>query len=241
MSKPAKPAAPKKEDAAAAAPPNNKKFIIIIAALLLVIAGGAGWYFMKGKQEGHAEEKKVEVPKDPKFIPLDAFTVNLQREESDQFLQVNISLKILEPELEEKIKGVLPEIRSKLNLLLSSKKPSELATAEGKKKLAAEILTETNNVLGIHNGPVAHAAAPAAPVPVSAAEAVATPAAEHGEHEAPAAEGAAPATGEHAEAPVAEAASAPAPVAAAPAHAAPAAGPEMKGVVDVLFTSFIIQ
>ncbi|TAJ83659.1 MAG: flagellar basal body-associated protein FliL [Gallionellaceae bacterium] len=232
MSKPAKPAAAKKEEAVADAPKNNKKLIIIIAVLVLVIAGGAGWYFMKGKNAGQAEEHKVEAPKEPKFIPLEAFTVNLQREEADQFLQVSITLKVLEPEVEEKIKAVLPEIRSKLNLLLSGKRPSELATTEGKKKLAEEIATETNGVLGIHNAPAVHAPAPAAVSEVAAAPA---------EHEKPA-EGAAPAetpaSAEGTSAPSAEGA----PVAeGAPAHAAPAAGTEKKGVVDVLFTSFIIQ
>ena len=230
MAKPAKPAAAKKDDAAVADAPKSKKKLIIIAAVLgVAIAGGAGWYFMKSKGADH-EAAKVEVHKDPIFIPLEAFTVNLQREEADQYLQVNISLKVFEPELVEKIKAVLPEIRSKLNLLLSSKRPSELSAAEGKKKLAAEIAVETNNVLGIHV-PVAHAAPASAPV--AAPEAVAP-----AEQEKPA-EGAA--ATEPAPEVAAEGEAASAPVAAAPAaHAAPAAT-EQKGVVDVLFTSFIIQ
>lgn len=227
---PAKPAGAKKDAAAAKpgdaadAPKSNKKKLIMIAALGVAIAGGAGWYFMKVKNAGHAEEAKVEVHKEPKFIPLEAFTVNLQREEADQFLQVSITLKVMEPELEEKIKAVLPEIRSKLNLLLSSKRPSELLSVAGKKKLATEIAVEANNVLGIHNAPVAPVAAPPA---VAAA-----PAAPAGEHE------------HHAEAVTSEpagVASAPAIAAPAPVYAAPPAAQEAKGIVDVLFTSFIIQ
>lgn len=230
MAKPAKPAAAKKEDAAVAdAPKSNKKMIIIAAVLVSVIGGGAAWYFMKGKSADHAEVAKAEAHKEPIFIPLEAFTVNLQREEADQYLQVNISLKVFEPELVEKIKAVLPEIRSKLNLLLSSKRPSELAMAEGKKKLAAEIAVETNNVLGIHVPAAVSASAPVAVPEIAAAPA---------EHEKPA-------EGEAATAPApevtAEGEAASAPVAAAPVvHAAPAAA-EQKGVVDVLFTSFIIQ
>ncbi|HLP98533.1 MAG TPA: flagellar basal body-associated FliL family protein [Sideroxyarcus sp.] len=185
---------------------------MIISILLLGIAGGAGWYFTKGHapEEGHAEEAKAEPAVEAKFIPLgENFTVNLQREEGDQYLQAGITLKILEPELEEKIKKAMPEIRSKLLFLLSSKLPSELQTANGKKKLVAEIIAETDSVLGI--APAATAATSAAP---------ATPAHDAG-HEAPA----------HA-----EAASAPA---AAPA--AVVVAPKTTGVVDVLFTSFIIQ
>lgn len=220
MAKPAKPATAKKEEVAAAdAPKNNKKKMIIIAVLATLLVGGvAAWVVMKNKNAEHAPEPKLEV-KEPTFIALDAFTVNLQREESDQYLQVAFSLKVMDPELKEKIKAVLPEIRSKLNLLLSSKRPSELSTVEGKKKLAAEIVIETNSVLGIHNAPV-HPAAPAS-APVAASEVVAASAPAEGE--APA-EGAAPE----------EAA------ASAPAPAAPAV-PEQQGVVDVMFTSFIIQ
>ncbi len=230
MAKPAKPAAAKKEDAAVAAAPKSNKKLIIIAVLVLAIAGGAGWYFMKGKSGDHAEVAKVEAHKEPIFIPLEAFTVNLQREEADQYLQVSITLKVFEPELVEKIKAVLPEIRSKLNLLLSGKRPSDLAMVEGKKKLAAEIGVETNNVLGIH-APAAHAAMPAS-APVAVSEIAAAPA----EHEKPA-------EGEAATPPAAEVAAegeaASAPVAPV-VHAVPAAA-EQKGVVDVLFTSFIIQ
>jgi flagellar FliL protein len=206
MSKPtAKPAA--KEETPVAAPPKSKKMLVIgILSLLVLAAGGAGWYFTKGHAAaGHSEEAKSEPVHEPKFIPLgDNFTVNLQREESDQYLQAGVTLKILQPELEEKIKATLPEIRSKLLFLLSSKKPSELQSSEGKKKLVAEIIAETESVLGL-NSALAHAA-PVAPA--------------------------------HEEAPHSEAA------ASAPAAAtqpAPVAAPKTTGVVDVLFTSFIIQ
>lgn len=217
MAKPAKPAPAKKEAAPAAdaaAPKSKKKLIIIVAVVALIAAGGGGWFFLMKDKGAHTESAKVEAPKEPKFIPLEAFTVNLQHEESaDQYLQINITLKVMEPELEDKIKAVLPEIRSKLNLLLSSKKPSELATVAGKKKLASDIAAEANGVLGIHN----------APEPVAAAVSGVA---------------ATPAEGASATAP-AEAASNPEPAVAEPAeHAATA---EKKGVVDVLFTSFIIQ
>jgi flagellar FliL protein len=222
MSKPAKPAAAaKKPEAPAgdvAAPKSKKKLIIIIAAAVVVLGagGGAAWYFLKDKSAHTEAPKKVEVAKEPKFISLEAFTVNLQHEETDQYLQLNISLKVMEPELEEKIKAVLPEIRSKLNMLLSSKRPSELSTVEGKKKLAIEIAIEANSVLGIHN----------APEPVAA----------------PAASGVAAAPAENpAAAPGAEKTTANAEPVAEPAHPDAAAGAEKKGVVDVLFTSFIIQ
>ncbi len=209
-SKPAKPvpAAPA-EDAPAPAK-SNKLLIIIIGLLLVIIAGGAGWYFTKGNApaaEHAAEEHKPAPALEPKFIPLgEKFTVNLQREEGDQYLQAGITLKILDPEMELKIKNAMPEIRSKLLFLLSSKKPSELVTSEGKNILVQEVITEVDGILGIQTAaPAEHAVAPAAP-------------AAHGE--------------------AAHGESTPAAV----AHAAPAPKePKTTGVVDVLFSDFIIQ
>jgi flagellar FliL protein len=136
---------------------------------------------------------------------MEAFTVNLQKETADQYLQVGMTLKYFEPELEEKIKANLPEIRSKILLLLATKKASELATPEGKNHLIEEVRNMSNQVLGIVTKPAVTAAAASAPHGAAAA----------GDHVA--------------------AASAPA------AHAAAPSAETNKGIVDVLFTSFIIQ
>lgn len=195
------------------AKPKSKKLLLIaVGVLALAVAGGAGWYFTKGSG-GHADApKKAVAPKleQPKFIPLEAFTVNLQREEGDQFLQVGITLKIDDPALEEKIKLAMPEIRSRLLLLLSGKRASELAPISGKKMLAQEVIQEVNGALGIRKPP-----APPAKTPAKA---------------------------EDGNAGHADAASAPAEDAAA--EEAPAEIPEAEeaaGIMDVLFTSFIIQ
>ena len=202
-----KPAAQKPEDPTVPKKSSKKLVLGAVAALVLIIAAGAGWYFTKGKDDAqHVEEVKVAPPKTPIFVALEPFTVNLQREASDQYLQMGISMKMFEVDIEAKIKANLPEIRSKILQLLTTKTATELLTAEGKTQLVKEILTMSNSVIGIVNTP--------APIPATLAV-------------APAAEQAAAAQ----PAPAAVAASAP--VAAKPV------GP--KGIVDVLFTSFIIQ
>lgn len=159
MAQNAKPAAQKPEDPAAPKKSSKKIFVIVGVVLLLAIAGGAGWYFTKGKNgEHHAEEAKIVPPKPPIFMALDPFTVNLQSESSDQYLQMGISLKYFDPELEARIKLNLPEIRSKILQLLTTKTASELLTPEGKNKLVKEILGMSNNVLGIIVAPVKPAA-----------------------------------------------------------------------------------
>jgi flagellar FliL protein len=231
---------------------------IIIGVVVLLIAGGAGWYFTKGHApEGeHAAEVKAEPVHEPKYIALgENFTVNLLHEDGDQYLQAGITLKILDPTLEEKIKARMPEIKSKLLFLLANKLPSELQTAAGKQKLVGEIIAETDAVLGLgdaHGTPAADAhGAPAADAHgAPAADAHGAPAADA--HAAPAAPVAdahtAPAASGHA-APPADPHAAPAsdPHAAPPASAVAASGVvaplphKTTGIVDVLFTAFIIQ
>ncbi len=225
----------KKPSEAPAAKPKKRLLLIIIAAVIaLAAAGGAAWYFLKGKSSGDEQKLQSVASLTPIFIPLDPFTVNLQREDGDRVLQVGLSFKLYNAELPEKIKAAMPEIRSNLLLLLSSKHASELVSVEGKKKLANEIIVAVDNILGIPQAapkpvPAASAAAPAPAVP------------------APAEGASAPQPGvvaEGATAPAAAPAEAPAaPVAAEPpAETRPNPNAEVReGIVGVLFTSFIIQ
>jgi flagellar FliL protein len=152
MSKAAKPAAPEGGDDK---PKSKKMLFIIIGVLVLVI--GAGAAFMLMGSHGGAEEEEAAVQEEhaakPVFVQLEPFTVNLQREEGDQFLQVGITLKVMSPTLEEEIKANLPEIRSKLLLLLSGKRASELSTNEGKLTLQEEIIADVNEILGAGETP----------------------------------------------------------------------------------------
>jgi flagellar FliL protein len=218
-----KAAAAKPEDPAAPKA-SNKKMIIggAVGLIVAIAAGGGGWYFAKGKESHdaapHVEEVKPVHVKPAIFVPLEPYTVNLKRETSDQYLQIGISLKVYEAPIELQIKENQPEIRSKILQLLTTKTATELLTQEGKTKLAKEIATLGNAVIGIVPPPVVYAQAPQ-PLPV--APAVVDP-------HAPAT--AAPVADPHAPvaAPVAAPIYAPVPV-------------EPKGIIDVLFTSFIIQ
>lgn len=135
---------PIEEAAGGAAPPpkkSKKKLFIMVGALLLVVAGGGGaWYFLGDKPAGESAAAKQEPPKPPVFIAMDPFTVNLQPEAGEQYLQVQFTLQVADEKQVEMIKLYMPLVRSRVLLLLSSKKPSELSTPEGKKKLQDEIV-----------------------------------------------------------------------------------------------------
>ena len=118
----------------------SKLMVIIIAVTLMLAAAGAGaWFFLLNEAED--EEPKVSS-KPAVFLPVDQFTVNLQPEEGQQYLQVAMTLKVLDQAAADAIKAQMPEVRSRVLLLLSSKKPSQLVTLEGKNKLIEEIAHE---------------------------------------------------------------------------------------------------
>ena len=81
-------------------------------------------------------------------MPLENFTVNLQLEDSPQYLQVGLTLKIADSAYTDAIKLNMPDIRNRILLLLSSKKASQIVTLAGKQALVDEIMRETAQALG---------------------------------------------------------------------------------------------
>ena len=144
---------PKADAALAPAGASKKKLIIIILAAVLVAGGGGGgaaWYFLHGKgdqeESSPSKKKKHSAAKagPPVFVPIDSFTVNLQPENGEQYLQIAFTLQVSNAEEMEAIKLNMPKVRSRLLLLLSGKKASELNTVDGKQQLAAEIVAQVN-------------------------------------------------------------------------------------------------
>ncbi|NMG76409.1 flagellar basal body-associated FliL family protein [Aromatoleum diolicum] len=143
----------------APAPKRSKKLIIIIMAavlvVLLLIAAVVGVLLLKkgsGTEDDQAGKAPatavVDLNKPPTFVALEPFVVNLAPAEGERFLQVVLALRVVDARTGESLKGFMPEIRHQINLILSSKLPSELATTEGREDLADEIVERTNRVLG---------------------------------------------------------------------------------------------
>lgn len=110
---------------------------LLLPALL---TGGGAWYFL---QEPSRTEARPAAPSPPVFVALDQFTVNLLPEESGQYLQVMLAIKVADNDAMNAIKLHMPEVRDRILLLLSSKQASDLITVEGKQKLSGEIVAET--------------------------------------------------------------------------------------------------
>jgi flagellar FliL protein len=126
-----------------AAKPKKKSWLLkIVIALVVLAAGGvAAWYAME--KSAPAKDAAVPQEKPSVFVPLEPFTVNLQPENGDQYLQVWLVLKVADPVTVDAVKLQMPEIRNRILLLLTSKKASEISTVAGKQRLSAEIVNET--------------------------------------------------------------------------------------------------
>ncbi len=135
--------APAEPPAAAAPKKSGKKLMLIVLILVILLGAGGGlaWYFLGNKASG-STPAKVEA-KPPVFVVLEPFTVNLQPEDNgDQYLQVAFSLQVADQKDVDIIKQYLPQVRSRLLLLLSGKTASEILTIEGKKALSDEIVAQ---------------------------------------------------------------------------------------------------
>ncbi len=112
--------------------------MIVMALLVISIGGGAAWFFTQAKPAG--AEHKVAKSEPPQYVPVESFTINLQPETGEQYLQIAFTLQVPNPKQGEEIKANMAKVRSRVLLLLSGKKASEISSVEGKQKLASEIL-----------------------------------------------------------------------------------------------------
>jgi flagellar FliL protein len=129
-----------KAEAAAAPKGSKKKLVVIVALAVLVVGagGGAAWFFTQHKPAGAGQKAARAEP--PEYVPIESFTVNLQPENGDQYLQIAFTLQVPSEKEGEVLKNNMAKVRSRVLLLLSGKKASEITTPDGKRQLAQEII-----------------------------------------------------------------------------------------------------
>lgn len=147
-------------------PAKSKKMLIIIVTALLVVAlGGGAAFFYISKQRAAAaaaedgEETtsaKAEIHSTPKappaYLPLDNMVVNLADPGGERVAQIGITLEVADAHAVDSVKGFLPTIRSGVLMLISQRTAEELLSAEGKQKLAKDILREAAIPFGGESG-----------------------------------------------------------------------------------------
>jgi flagellar protein FliL len=157
----------KKAESEAEAPPAKPKgklilFIAIGVLVLVLIGGGAAYFLMKKKapvegEDGEETQTEVKAKKKdkkadhsaaPSFHKFDKpFTVKLQTEQQEAYLQAEVQLRVLDAAALESLKQYDPELKHRIMLILLTKKASELGTAQGVQRLSNEIRETVNNTL----------------------------------------------------------------------------------------------
>ncbi len=121
-------------------------WLLILLVLFLGLLSAANfWLLLESREVGEIAEEETEQanvePQDPIFVTVGPMTVNL---ESDQYgqrlLYTGLSLRVADEETREQLTTHMPEIHSRLLVLLSSYSASELTAPDGKEELAEEIL-----------------------------------------------------------------------------------------------------
>jgi flagellar FliL protein len=146
------------------APKPKKKLLlfIIIGVVLLVLGGGSAAFFLMKKSapadeevaEGEEAPAKAQKAKKkdgkeapPVFVKLEPFTVKLQSETGESYLQTTPELRVLDAPLGDRIKQYTPEIRHRVLLILTAKKPADVATPQGVQQLSNEIRVTINRII----------------------------------------------------------------------------------------------
>lgn len=125
----------------------SKLLVSLLAALGLLAAGGGAYYFL-GQQAGPAAESAKAAPEKPIFLTIEPLTVNLQSEGRGRFLHLGLALKLRDEQSRAQLVEFMPELRSRLLLLLSNRSPESLVSTEDKARLADEIRVELNRPFG---------------------------------------------------------------------------------------------
>jgi flagellar FliL protein len=112
--------------------------LVLITLAACATAGYSYWRMqVHPATDAKAEAEAPPPPPAPVFFALDTFTVNLG--DADRVLYIGITLRLKDDLTRARLSEYLPEVRSRLLLLFSRQDATQLATDDGKQKLAAAI------------------------------------------------------------------------------------------------------
>lgn len=102
-----------------------------------------------GGHGGEGESKSSKGASFGKMITLDQFTVNLSTPGTNtpKFVRVNISIEVPTDDTEREVTQKMPQVRNAIIDLFNSKRPADLATAEGRDYLKEEIRNALNGFM----------------------------------------------------------------------------------------------
>ncbi|MFZ4478399.1 MAG: flagellar basal body-associated FliL family protein [Rhodoferax sp.] len=129
--------------------PRRRKLIIVLVVLLALAGlGSVAGYFLIDYFKPAVVAKPPPPAADPVYVALAPMTVNLQPNDKNRFLHAGVTLKVADAKAQALVNQYLPEVTSRVLLVLSNRQSDLLVTKEDKGKLAAELLAVLNQPFG---------------------------------------------------------------------------------------------
>lgn len=102
-----------------------------------------------GGGHGEAKAEKKKSADFGKMVTLEQFTVNLSTPGAvtPKFVRVAVSLEVPNEDAEGEVAGKMPQVRNTIIDLFNSKRPGDMATAEGRDYLKEEIRNAINGFM----------------------------------------------------------------------------------------------
>lgn len=134
--------------------------VIIISLLISVMACAlCGYAFYEIKKVKTNSQNKVKsvaaitVTVNPIYVPMETFTVSLTPTEPDvdHVLYIGLTLRVKDGASKAVLDKFLPEIRSRVFILLAHQTVDEISNDEGKTKLIEKIKAVISKPLAPHN------------------------------------------------------------------------------------------
>ncbi len=85
----------------------------------------------------------VAVPA-PIFVPIEPFTVTLQNPDTERIMHVGLTLRVSDEQTRTRLEKYMPEVRSRILMVLSSQSPTAVQTQQGKTDMANAIKQAVN-------------------------------------------------------------------------------------------------
>tara|TARA_Y100001947_G_scaffold157223_1_gene167063 strand:- start:1822 stop:2301 length:480 start_codon:yes stop_codon:yes gene_type:complete len=125
----------------------SKKLLWVMIILVLLSSAGAAaaiYLVLDQRDSGEVQQQTIELTP-PVFTRIEPFTVNLADDRyGSRLLYTGITLRVGNEQSKTIIEEHMPQVRSRLLILLSGKQANELTSTEGKEELAQAIISRLN-------------------------------------------------------------------------------------------------
>jgi len=135
----------------------SKKLLWVMIILVLLSSAGAAaaiYLVLDQRDSGEVQQQTIELTP-PVFTRIEPFTVNLADDRyGSRLLYTGITLRVGNEQSKTIIEEHMPQVRSRLLILLSGKQANELTSTEGKEELAQAIISRLNVPLSENQPPL---------------------------------------------------------------------------------------